>query len=292
MKKFLKFSALVFLLVTGILAAAGIMVIDQSLTKALSPVLLKPPVNIPESLNAVPVTIRNEADESINALLINFPESSFIVLFCHSGKGNLYTHLEYIQHLKLLGISVLAIDYRGFGLSDQVDITDDTLISDIKQSYDLLREKNWMPQHIIFYGLGLSAGIQGDFLDDLPIGGWIMDNPIPSLQDALTGNVYRLLTANRLSLYNSLGRYQGAGLVFHDPDVVSDMILDALRSTNDTLMFCSVTGKSAQGETRDWMSWTACMETFLAQMDVSDMNQSLNRVSRMKKRPDNLGKGN
>jgi pimeloyl-ACP methyl ester carboxylesterase len=292
MKKFIRFTALLFLFITGALAAMGLILIDQSLKIALNPVPLKQSVTLPDSFNAVPFTIHHESDESINAIYIDIPESTFVVLFCHSGKGNLYTHLEFLKHLKMLGLSVLAIDYRGFGLSDTVDITDDTLISDIKRSYDLLKEKNWPPQHILFYGLGLSAGIQGDFLNDLPIGGWIMDNPIPSLQDAQRGNIYRLLTANRLTLYNSLGRYRGAGLVLYDPGVVSDTILETLRSTNDALTFCKITGEPIQGEMRDWTSWVTCMKTFLAQLDVSETNQMYKRVSTRKRQPDNLGKGN
>ena len=273
MRKFITSSIPIFLIVTGAIALIGLILIDQSLEKALNPVTLDQEIDLPDSLGATTLTITNFEKESLNAIYCEIPQSSHVILLCHGCQGHLYSYLELIEHIKTLDISVLAFDYRGFGLSDSVIISDETLIMDIKSGYNLLRQKNWNPQQIILYGQGLAAGIQGEFLKENSVGAWIMDNPIPSLSDAFTSKLYRLLTANRLSLYTSLEQFTGPGLVCYDAGIFPDTVLSAIQSTNNTLSFCKLPVEKAPTIGRDWNFWTTCMKEFFEKLGVPTTHQ-------------------
>lgn len=274
MRKIITWIIPIFLIITGAIALIGLILIEQSLEKTLNPAILDQEVELPSSLNATTLTITNSEKESLNAIYCEVPESSHVVLFCHGGQGHLYSYLDLIEQIKMLDVTVLAFDYRGFGLSDSVPISDETLIMDVKSGYNLLRQRSWNPQNIILYGQGLAAGIQGEFLNDYSVGAWIMDNPIPSLQDAFTGKLFRLLTTNRLSLYNSLEKFTGAGLVCYDSDHVSDTVLTAIQTTNNRLTFCRLPVGQSQNTGRDWDFWTTCMQHFFEKLGISKSTQT------------------
>ena len=58
-----------------------------------------------------------------------------------------------------LGYRVLAIDYRGFGDSDKVDTTEDTVVEDARAAMEWLRNKIQEDEKIIVWGHSLGAAI-------------------------------------------------------------------------------------------------------------------------------------
>jgi hypothetical protein len=275
MKQLIKGIVLGFMIITALFAGAGLVIIDQSLKKALHPVRLTETPEIPDALNAQKISIKNKEDEVISALYIENSDSDFAVLFCHDGNGNLYDHLTTIETLYSCGVSVLAIDYRGFGLSDNVDISDETLVQDVIDGYDTLRRRNWRSRQIIFYSQGLFCGVLGQIVDDYAPHGWILENPVPSLQHVMSGKVTRLLTKNRLSLYNPLSRYDGRVFVSFDDGFVSETILSKMRSLNNDIVFCQISGEKT--EFSDIFSNTKphCIEEFISSIGIE--KDSINR---------------
>ena len=109
MRKFITLSIPIFLIVTGAIALIGLILINQSLEKAINPITLDQEIVLPDSLGATTLTITNFEKESLNAIYCEIPQSSHVILFCHGGQGHLYSYLELIEHIKTLDISVLEI---------------------------------------------------------------------------------------------------------------------------------------------------------------------------------------
>ncbi len=258
------------MIVSGLIAGAGLLIMNRSLFKVIDPEVLSGPLEIPESLGGIRNTVGVKDEGELDTIYIEVPDSRIVVLYCHDGRGHLYQRLPMIEKLRELGVSVMAMDYRGFGASSPVEITDESLVMDIKHAYDALHRKKWMTTQIVMYGQGLSAGIQGVFLSEKLCGGWIMDNPLPSLQDAVTGSLTKKLTAGRLSLYDGLSRFRGQAMVCYDPVTVPDSIRNRIAETNNSVNFCEVTGNRSPETWRntDWDSWKACMLQFLARMET------------------------
>lgn len=270
MKQLILKSIIFFMILTGTLAGIGLLIMDHSLSSALSPELLDTPGAIPESLDGIRNVIQVRDQGELDAIYLDSPDSRFVVLYCHDLQGHLYQRIPMLEKFQELNVSVLAIDYRGFGASSKTKTTDETLGMDLKYAYEALLRKKWQIGQIIVYGQGLSAGIQGLLLNDKQAGGWILDNPIPSLQDAVRSRLARFLTAERLSLYQPLSRFKGPLMVCHDPGTIPATALAGLAKTRDGIEFCEIKGKRSPGEweSADWNAWTACMRRFLDQMAV------------------------
>ncbi|MBN1295646.1 hypothetical protein JXA80_02630 [bacterium] len=266
MKTMLKRLMIVFIGISGILAAAGLFLMDSTLSDLLNPVLIDEAPLIPDDLKTIPmkILIKNE-EGSVHGLYMDVPDSDFIVLYCHDCNGNLFDRLEMMRRFKELGLSVFAVDYRGFGLSDHVEISDETFREDLKKIYDALRRKRWSASQIIIYGQGISVGIQGDLLASVQCAAWVMDNPIPALQDSTSNSIRRFLTVDRLSAYPALATFQGPVLVCYDDTMISSDTLARLHTIRASIDMCAVRG----GRTRDrmddvdWPAWRACMDVLI-----------------------------
>ena len=270
MKQLISKSIIFFMILTAILASIGLLIMDRSLDNALKPELLDAPGEIPESLNGIRNVVQVKDQGELDAIYMDNPDSRFVVLYCHDPRGHLHQRVPILEKFQELNLSVLAIDYRGFGASSNIKITDETLGLDLKYAYEALLRKKWKINQIILYGQGLSAGIQGLLLIDKQVGGWILDNPVPSLPDAIEFRLARFLTAERLSLYQPLSLFKGPVMVFHDPETTPESTLSRLVETRNGIEFCEIRGRRSPGEWdgADWDAWMVCIRRFLDQMAV------------------------
>lgn len=268
MKQILTGCLISFIIVTGLLAGIGLLIMDHSIDSVLAPEVLDAPADIPESLNAEHQMISVRDEGQLDAIYINVPDSHFVILFCHEMKGHLYQRLPLLEKFRDMGFSVLAIDFRGYGASSPVEISDETLKMDLKFAYDALHRRKWTASQIILYGQGLSAGVQGLLLNEKTCGGWILDNPIPSLRDALSNRVSRTLTEGRLSMYEPFREFTGPAMVCYDPLVLNGSIRAELLNTRQATLFCEVTGRRIPDawDSVDWGSWMHCMTQFKDRM--------------------------
>ncbi len=262
MKNVFKGFVIFFMIITALIAGIGLIIIDQSLGKVIDPVRLTEIPSTPDMFESSIINLKNNDDDKLSAIYVYNPDSSHVIYYLHDGKGNLFSHIPIIEHLLSYNVSLLAIDYRGFGLSDDVDISDETLVEDIVTGYEMLRRYNWRSWQIIFYCRGIFCGALGQITDDLGGHSWIMENPVPSLQDAMKGKITRLLTKNRLSLYDSLNHFDGNVMVLFDQNAVDKTILSKLRAINSDFIFCQVSGELTM-YTDFLKSRTQCLESFL-----------------------------
>lgn len=271
MKKWLKGIIYIFIVVSGVLAGSGLLLMDSTLRNVINPVLMNEAPPEAESLKGMAMRIRAPKDEGFaHGLYLETPDSSFVVLYCHDLNGHLYHRLEMLRRFQALGLSVLALDFRGFGLSDPVEISDESFHTDMKKAYDSLRRHQWSSSQIIVYGQGLSAGIQGELLSETQCAAWIMDNPLPSLQDTTSNPIRRFLTVDRLSAYDALASFRGPVMVCYDNRVTDSSITDPLKQARPDMMMCACEGERTRErmDTVDWNAWNACMTELLKQIDA------------------------
>lgn len=87
-----------------------------------------------------------------------------MLYFCgRGGSKTHYNNLARIKGFQQLGFSVLAIDYRGYGLSEGELPNETRLYQDSQAAWSyLLRERNLKPQDIIIYGESMGGAVALD----------------------------------------------------------------------------------------------------------------------------------
>jgi pimeloyl-ACP methyl ester carboxylesterase len=81
------------------------------------------------------------------------------VLFLHGARRNLYGNQYRIERLAGLGLNVLAIDYRGFGLSTPLLPSEETALEDARAAMDELRRRQPDPKRRFLYGYSLGGAV-------------------------------------------------------------------------------------------------------------------------------------
>jgi len=81
------------------------------------------------------------------------------VLFLHGARRNLYESQYRIDRLAELGLSVLAIDYRGFGRSTPLLPSEESALQDAHAAFDELRRRQPDPRRRFVYGYSLGGAL-------------------------------------------------------------------------------------------------------------------------------------
>jgi uncharacterized protein len=108
--------------------------------------------------------------------------AAFTVLYLHNGSGSLSNTVAALARLHRAGLSVFAIDYRGFGASDaSVHPSDLRMAEDSAAALDYLTSTRHIPaRNIVPYGTGLGASLAARLAHDHPdLPTVILDNPVP-----------------------------------------------------------------------------------------------------------------
>jgi pimeloyl-ACP methyl ester carboxylesterase len=108
--------------------------------------------------------------------------AALTILYLHDGSGSLSATVPMLARLHAAGLSIFAIDYRGFGASDaSVHPSADRMDQDAVAAVDYLTSTLYIPaSSIIPYGVGLGASIAANLVhtrSGLPA--VILDNPDP-----------------------------------------------------------------------------------------------------------------
>jgi fermentation-respiration switch protein FrsA (DUF1100 family) len=133
----------------------------------------------PPSYRDTPDVLRLSTDvgERIAALFLPNPEAAYTVLFSHGNAEDLGSVRPLLPVLRGLGFSVLAYDYRGYGLSEGQP-SERSVYADIDAAHEYLtREVRVRPERIVLYGRSLGAGAAVDLAARRRVGGLILESP-------------------------------------------------------------------------------------------------------------------
>jgi pimeloyl-ACP methyl ester carboxylesterase len=142
------------------------------------------------------------------------------MLYLHGNAGNLERCGEKLRPYLDAGLGVLALDYRGYGMS-QGQPNETGLYADARAALDFLAEKP-----VILYGESLGSGVAVEMAVERPVAALILEAPFTSIGDA--GAVHypwlptRWLSIDKFDSAAKISRFNGPILVLHgerDPTV-------------------------------------------------------------------------
>ena len=129
------------------------------------------------------VHIRTADGVSLHGWWLESRGASRTLLFLHGNAGNLTGRLPWLVALSRLPANVLAIDYRGYGLSDGTP-TEEGLAEDARAAWGwLTREKRISPGTIIAYGNSLGGAVAARLAQEREVGGLILTSTFTSIPE-------------------------------------------------------------------------------------------------------------
>ena len=109
-------------------------------------------------------------------------DSQFLAIYFHGNGGSLPERTERIRQLNGLGLSVLAVEYRGFGATAGRP-SEQGFARDADAAYGYVRGLGISPNKIILYGESLGTGVATALAARRAVAGVILDAPFSSAVD-------------------------------------------------------------------------------------------------------------
>jgi len=193
-----------------------------------------------------------------------------VVLFLHGNAGNISGRAELLRRMHGLALSVLALDYRGYGRShgspDEAGV-----IADAQAARAWLAEKARVHQsELILWGESLGAGVAVE-LATQGARGLVLENAFTSLPDVGAHHYpwmpVHFLMRNRMRSIDKIGQYTGPLLQAHgDADTVIPYKLGRrlYEAANEPKEFVTLAGGD-HNDARSSRFWQA-VERFLARL--------------------------
>lgn len=124
--------------------------------------------------------------------------STRVLLFFHGNAGNISHRLASIGQFLGLGLSVMIIDYRGYGQSEG-KTTEAGIYRDAEAAWAYLtQERGVRPQDIVVFGRSVGASVAAKLASEHDPSGLILESSFTSVPD-IAAELYRWLPARWLS---------------------------------------------------------------------------------------------
>jgi len=121
-----------------------------------------------------------------------------VVLFFHGNAGNISHRLDTLRMFRELGLSVLLLDYRGYGRSEGRPSEEGTAL-DARAAWDwLIEDTGRTPGEIVIAGRSLGAAVAAELARTKEPGAVILESPFRSVP-ILAQEVYPFLPARWLA---------------------------------------------------------------------------------------------
>jgi len=150
------------------------------------------------------------------------------LLFLHGNAGNASQRLPNAALLARLGVSVLLLDYRGYGKSEGHP-TEKGVYADARAGLAELLARGFPEQRIVLFGRSLGGAVAADLARGRPFAGVILESAFPSvaaMAKAIFGFGGWPLTRGRFDSLAKIGELRAPLLFFHgDRDEVVPLAL-------------------------------------------------------------------
>lgn len=166
--------------------------------------------------------LTTEDDVKIHGWYIRHTEPRATMLLLTGNAGNISYRLEKLRIFHELGLSVLIIEYRGYGLSEGTPTEQGTYLDALAAWQYLIVERGIPADKIILYGESLGAGVATWLMDQHAPGGLIVESAFTSIVD-IGRHYYPYLPVKLLTRikYPTLERISNSScpvLVIHSSD--------------------------------------------------------------------------
>ncbi|WP_041915774.1 alpha/beta hydrolase [Pseudodesulfovibrio mercurii] len=173
------------------------------------------------------VRLVNGLGTEIHAWWLPCEGAERVLLLCHGNGGNVSYLMETYGIFHQLGLSVLAFDYSGYGLSGGRPSERGTR-SDALAAWDwLVREKGFAPRDVVLFGRSLGGGVAARLAADLTEagtepGGLILESTFTSVADMGAAQYpwlpVRWLIRHRYDSERALAGVRVPALFLHSPE--------------------------------------------------------------------------
>jgi fermentation-respiration switch protein FrsA (DUF1100 family) len=161
---------------------------------------------------------------ALHGWYIAHPQPRAVVLFLHGNAGNIAGRAEFLRQVHALRVSVLALDYRGYGRSEGSP-TEAGVIADARAARTWLSAKTgFREDDLVLWGESLGCGIAIELAAE-GAKALILESAYTSLPDVAAHHYawmpVRLLMRNRMRAVDKIGQFRGPLLQSHgDEDSV------------------------------------------------------------------------
>ena len=131
------------------------------------------------------VWIPVEQNQKIHGWWLPTPSARGTLLYLHGNGLNISANLGLAERYRALGLSVLMIDYRGYGLSDGDFASESQTYADADAALQyLLNQRSIPPSEIILFGHSLGGAIAINLAQQSPnVAGLIVQSSFSSMED-------------------------------------------------------------------------------------------------------------
>jgi hypothetical protein len=174
-------------------------------------------------------TVRIATADSVHILLLEVrqktPTSVPWVIFFYGAAQHLADESSRARYdiLRSLGVNVLAVEYRGYGASEQVEPSEEGLYEDGRAAWLYLTKTRSVPaSRIALYGSSLGTGVAVELATEVHPGGLITQGTYTSLPAAagvrypwIPGFVIRRLMRSQFNNLKKAGQVSSPWLLLH-----------------------------------------------------------------------------
>jgi fermentation-respiration switch protein FrsA (DUF1100 family) len=168
------------------------------------------------------VRLRTADGVSISAWHILRPDNQGTLILCHGNAGNMTDRISIARAFHEMGLSVLMLDYRGYGTSEGSPDEAGTY-ADAEAAWDYVTRELGIPPHkVIIYGESLGGAVAVELATRHEAAALIVEASFTSLCD-VASTVYpflpvRLLARARYKSIDKVGQITYPKLHIHSPD--------------------------------------------------------------------------
>lgn len=146
------------------------------------------------------------------------------LLYFHGTFRNLFQNVHKIEALRAAGFAVLAVEYRGWGLSTPITPSEQTILQDADVAWAELQRRESRTQRRVIYGHSMGSGVAVDLASRLrarlDYGALILESAFTSFNDVASeaGLFARLLVYlnnERFASLEKIARVQAPLLMIH-----------------------------------------------------------------------------
>ena len=173
-------------------------------------------------MSYIDVAIHTEDGLELDGWYVPFANSKKVVLFFHGNAGNISHRRASLQILHDLGVNVLMLDYRGYGLSEGSP-SESGLYLDARAAWDyLLNEKKFSAQDVVIFGRSLGGAVAVNLASQVEARGLMLESTFTSardMADSLFPVLSKLLYVRfGLNSDERIKRVHCPVLILHSPD--------------------------------------------------------------------------
>ncbi len=171
----------------------------------VSRIALRPTANVTNTLQSVgityeDVTITTSDGLRLNAWYVPAKPSRGTLLFLHGRAGNISGRVDSIEIFHRLGLSVLIVDYRGFGRSEGRRSIDGATLDALAAWKWLTQERKIPADEILVFGRSFGGAVAMQLMRYAKPGGLILESTYSSLPEMIRRDslapLARLLVGN------------------------------------------------------------------------------------------------